>query len=123
MSVGMVQGGPRIWLRLEGAALLVAAVAAFAWLEDSWGWFLILFFAPDLSFFGYLAGPRVGAVVYNAAHALVGPWLGGALALAAGRDDLLPFAAIWAAHIGFDRMLGYGLKYPSAFRDTHLGRL
>ena len=35
----------------------------------------------------------------------------------------LPLALVWIAHIGFDRALGYGLKYPSAFADTHLGRI
>jgi hypothetical protein len=30
---------------------------------------------------------------------------------------------IWIAHIGVDRALGYGLKYPSSFKDTHLQRV
>jgi hypothetical protein len=30
---------------------------------------------------------------------------------------------IWFSHIVFDRMLGYGLKYPTFFKDTHLQRL
>ena len=72
---------------------------------------------------GYLIGPRAGAAVYNVAHttALALP-----LALAgffAGEPALLAVALIWIAHIGFDRALGYGLKYPSGFGDTHLGRI
>ncbi len=31
-------------------------------------------------------------------------------------------ALVWFAHIGFDRMVGYGLKYPTDFFDTHLRR-
>jgi hypothetical protein len=88
-------------------------------------WVLLVFLlAPDLSFAAYLAGPRVGAVVYNLAHTYAFP-----IALAAGclltGDAGLPVqvALIWAAHIGIDRALGYGLKYPTAFKDTHLNRV
>ena len=84
---------------------------------------VILFFAPDLGMLGYLAGPRPGAAVYNALH-LYG---GGLLLFAAGMAGGWPMAtaagALWMAHVGFDRMLGYGLKLPSGFRDTHLGRI
>jgi hypothetical protein len=31
--------------------------------------------------------------------------------------------AIWAAPIGFDRLLGYGLEDATGFKDTHLGRV
>jgi hypothetical protein len=119
---GAVQGMVGGWLRVEGVALLIAAVSWYAAAGHAWSTFAFFFLAPDISFAGYLAGPRVGAVVYNVAHGLVVP-----LALAAfgvaGRPDLLPVAAIWAAHIGFDRMLGYGLKYETAFGETHLGRV
>jgi len=120
---GMVDGAPRVWLRLEGALLLLLAVSAYAALDGPWLWFGILFFAPDLSFAGYLAGPRAGAQVYNAAHSLAGPWLLALAGVAGAGVWLLPAAALWAGHVGFDRMLGYGLKYPSAFVDTHLGRI
>ncbi len=118
-----IGGAPRLLLRLEGAALLAAAVAAYAWLGGSWALFAVLALAPDLAMLGYLANPRLGSALYNAAHTTLGPFALAALALAGGLDALLPVAAVWAAHIGFDRMLGYGLKYPTAFRDTHLGRL
>lgn len=117
---GAVQGPVRVWLRVEGVALLVAAVSWYAATGQAWSTFALVFLAPDVSFAGYLAGPRVGAVVYNVAHALVLPLVMAAFG-AAGRPDLLPVAAIWIAHIGFDRMLGYGLKYDTAFGDTHLG--
>ena len=117
---GAVEGAVRTWLRAEGLALLLAAASCYAVSGRPWSTFAIFFLAPDISFVGYLAGTRVGALVYNAAHALVLP-----LALlvfgAAGHADYLPAAAIWIAHIGFDRMLGYGLKYETAFGDTHLG--
>ena len=81
----------------------------------------VLFLAPDLSFLAYLAGPRIGAAGYNLAHSYVGPIVIAALALLTGRPPVA--ALIWAAHVGFDRALGYGLKYPTDFADTHLGRL
>ncbi|HEU4697905.1 MAG TPA: DUF4260 domain-containing protein [Gemmatimonadales bacterium] len=121
--VGGVTGPVRAWLRLEGLAVLVASVALYAQLDGGWGRFALLFLAPDLSFLGYAAGPRRGAAVYNAAHSYLGPLL---LALAGVTGDpgaLLPYALIWTAHIGFDRLLGYGLKYPTSFHDTHLGRI
>jgi hypothetical protein len=120
-SPGSVTGAVRVWLRLEGLAALALAVALYARGEHSWGLFAALFLAPDLTFLAYLAGPRVGAAAYNALHSYVGPLaLAGAL-LAAGRP--LAVALIWAAHVGVDRELGYGLKYPTGFGDTHLGRI
>jgi len=69
---------------------------------------------------GYLASPRVGAVVYNVGHTYLAPLTLGGLAFASGASVLLLGALIWAAHIGFDRMLGYGLKAPAGFQMTHL---
>lgn len=85
--------------------------------------FASLFLVPDLSMLGYLRGPRVGAVCYDAAHSYVGPLaLLGVGGLAAA-PTAVAIALIWIAHVGFDRALGYGLKYGTAFRDTHLGRV
>lgn len=120
---GAVEAMPRLLLRLEGAAALATAVASYAYLDGGWGRFAALCLLPDLSLLGYLAGPRVGAATYNLAHGYVGPALAAAASLALGTPALLLVALIWAAHIGFDRMLGYGLKYPTAFVDTHLGRI
>jgi hypothetical protein len=87
----------------------------------SWPVFALLFFVPDVSFAGYLAGPRVGAAIYNVAHSYVAPLLLAGTLLIVGGE--LTFLLVWSAHIGFDRALGYGLKYPSGFGDTHLGRI
>ena len=114
---------PRLLLRLEGLALFILATWAFAYTDTSWWLYAVLFFSPDLSFAGYLAGPRLGALAYNALHATLGPAVLVGLGLFLESSMLLGLAAIWAAHIGFDRMLGYGLKYSSGFNDTHLGRI
>jgi hypothetical protein len=78
---------------------------------------------PDLSFGGYLAGPRVGAWAYNSLHTTVGPIALAIVGVLADRDWCVQLALIWLAHIGLDRLLGYGLKYPTAFKDTHLQRV
>ncbi len=119
-----VVGRPvRGWLRLEGGVLLAAAVAAYAGLDGGWLRFALLFLLPDVAFLAYLAGPRVGAAGYNVLHSYALPLALVVTAEATAQAGLLPIALIWLAHIGFDRMLGYGLKYPSAFQDTHLGRI
>lgn len=115
----------RVLLRFEGFAAFAAALAFYAKAGFPWQAFALLFLAPDLSMLAYLAGPRAGAVIYNLAHtyALALPL---AVAGFIGIGDASAVTAaglIWIAHIGFDRMLGYGLKYPTGFADTHLGRL
>jgi Domain of unknown function (DUF4260) len=73
-----------------------------------------------LSLLGYAANPKIGSAVYNLVHTLSAPILLLGVALLAPLPALEPYALIWLAHIGMDRMLGYGLKYPTRFRDTHL---
>lgn len=84
---------------------------------------LLLFLAPDLSFLGYLAGPRAGALTYNAVHTEAVPLAIAAIGVIGGSAVAMQIGLIWLAHIGLDRLLGYGLKYPTAFGDTHLGRV
>jgi hypothetical protein len=71
----------------------------------------------------YLLNARIGAAVYNLLHTLTCAALLAGAGLLLGNGFLLAMAMIWAAHIGFDRMLGYGLKYSTSFKDTHLGYL
>jgi uncharacterized protein DUF4260 len=120
---GAVRGTPRLVLRGEGLALLGLATWAFTLTGHSWWLYGALFLAPDVSFAAYLAGPRVGAAVYNGVHTTLIPALLAAAGLASGNSLALALATIWAAHIGIDRALGYGLKYASDFRATHLGRI
>jgi hypothetical protein len=121
--VTAVVGLPRLLLRLEGLAFALLAVLVFDRLGESWWLFAALVLAPDLSFFGYLAGPRIGACIYNAAHSLIGPVLLAAFGVLMQNNLLTAVATIWIAHIGFDRALGYGLKYGQGFTFTHLGRI
>ena len=117
-----VSGGVRLLLRLEGLALLAGAAVLYGATGAPWWLFALLFLVPDLSMLGYLEGPRIGAAAYNAAHATLGPVALGLIGWAVV-PGVLPLALIWLAHIRFDRVLGYGLKYASGFRDTHLGQI
>lgn len=120
---GFVVGGVHAVLRLEGVTAFAAATALYAHFGFSWPLFALLFLAPDLFMLGYLVGPRTGAAVYNFGHtyaaalalALPGFFLGSPTAAACG--------LILVAHIGFDRALGFGVKYATAFGDSHLGRI
>lgn len=122
-ETGAATGGVRILLRLEGLVLLLGMTLLYAQWEGSWLVYVLLFFAPDLSFAGYLAGPRAGAIAYNAAHTYLAPIVLMTLGFAAAAPLVLSIAMIWLAHIGFDRALGYGLKYSEGFGYTHLGRI
>jgi len=118
---GSVNGAVGGILRGEGAAALLASVLAYHALGGGWLLFAVLFLAPDLSMLGYLVNPRLGAACYNVGHSYLAPALLGVIGWLAGGEMWWSLALIWSAHIGFDRLLGYGLKYPSAFGPTHLG--
>ena len=120
---GSAHGGVRLLLRAEGLVVLAASVAAYAQFGAGWGWFAGLFLLPDLSLLAYLAGPRWGALAYNAAHSCLGAIGLLAVGVLGAPPLLLAAALVWCAHIGFDRMLGYGLKYSAGFGQTHLGRI
>ena len=117
---GAVNGAPRLILRLEAAAVMACSLAAYARMGEGWLLFAVLFLVPDLSMLGYLGGRKLGAASYNAAHSYLIPVALGVAGLVLARPLLVGIALIWAAHIGFDRLLGYGLKYQTAFGHTHL---
>jgi hypothetical protein len=114
---------PGILLRIEGAALFVIVLYLYHSTGAGWGWFFLLFLWPDLFMLGYLANVRLGARFYNLAHTVAFPVLLAGVSFSLHRSGLLSFALIWLAHIEWDRALGYGLKYPTFFKDTHLQRV
>ena len=113
----------RSWLRLEGGAAFVAGLAVFLAAGGPWLLAIPLLLLPDASAIGYLRGPRLGAFTYNLFHNWaiglavlgLGLWTGNTLVILAG--------AILIAHVGMDRAVGYGLKLPTSFQETHLGRI
>jgi hypothetical protein len=111
---------PGYLLRMEEGALLVGAVVLYGLLHFSWVLFAVLFLAPDLFMLGYLANPRVGAAAYNLGHLMLVPLAVFAVGMGLGRRGLMAVGIIWFSHIALDRLLGYGLKYPGEFKDTHL---
>ena len=100
---------------------MLIALLAYSRYGLGWKTFAIYFFAPDLAFFGYLAGPRVGACAYNTTHSYIGATIVLMSGILLNMPVELAAGIIWCAHIGFDRALGYGLKYASGFGHTHLG--
>ena len=114
---------PPILLRIEEAALLILPIVAYQHLHYSWLLFTVLFLVPDLFMLGYLANVRLGAATYNLVHTLTLPFV--LLLIAYIKHSRLPaeIALIWIAHIAIDRLLGFGLKYPTFFKDTHLQRI
>jgi hypothetical protein len=108
-------------LRLEGLFTLAGVVTAYWFLGGNWWLFALLLLAPDLAFFGYLAGPKTGARIYNFVHTYTHPAIIAAIGWFGGIPLLVELGLIWAAHIGMDRAFGYGLKYPGFEGQTHLG--
>ena len=119
----MVARLPNLLLRLEGLAVGAAAIVLYFHEDFGWVLFLALILAPDLSFAGYAFGPKVGAIAYDLAHTEIFPVALGVLGVVGDSDTATKIALIWLVHIGVDRLLGYGLKYPTAFEDTHLSRV
>ena len=114
---------PSTLLHLEGGVLLAMSALLYGWLGGNWWLFALLLLAPDLSMIGYLAGKEAGATVYNAFHNYLLPAVLAAVGLFTSNLLFDQLAFIWLAHIGMDRLLGFGLKYASDFKDTHLGRV
>lgn len=111
-------------LHLEGATIALACgYLIFFHFDLSWWWLPVFLVGPDLSMIGYLFNPRVGAALYNAAHtyAIALP-----ITFAGFTTDtplLLTTGLLLTGHAGIDRAFGFGLKYPTQFKDTHFNRL
>jgi hypothetical protein len=111
-------------LRLEGIGYLTLACALYQYLSISWTQFALCFFVPDIAILVYVfANSRTGMIAYNMTHSSIGAAIAGLLGVLLREPFFVQISLIWFAHIGFDRALGYGLKYPLGFRVTHLGVL
>jgi Domain of unknown function (DUF4260) len=114
---------PRLFLRLEGVAVAAAAIVLYVDGDHPWWLFVALILVPDLSMLGYLGGVRLGAATYNLAHTFVWPAVLLTIGVLADSETTVAIGLIWAAHVGVDRATGYGLKYRTGFKDTHLQRV
>lgn len=114
---------PKVFIRAEGLAVFGLSLLLYRLHAGPWLLFVILLLAPDLSMVGYVAGPRSGALVYDLVHTYVGPIILASYGVLVHAAPVESLALIWAAHIGLDRMLGYGLKYATGFKHSHLDRI
>lgn len=120
-AAGAARGSVSVLLRAEAGAALAATLAIYHLQGGSWWLFALLFVVPDIGMLGYRLGPRAGSRAYNLAHTYLAPAALGLAGLLAAAPAVTPVALIWIAHIAFDRLVGYGLKYPQSFHATHLG--
>ncbi len=108
-------------LKLEELALFLICIFLFNQLNFAWWWFPALLLLPDIGMLGYLANPKIGAISYNLFHHRFVAGLVALYAFTYGSENWKLIAIILFAHISFDRMAGYGLKYSDSFHHTHLG--
>ncbi|MBP1930966.1 DUF4260 domain-containing protein [Ammoniphilus resinae] len=113
----------KIILKLEGLAVLILCLYFYSTYGFSWGIFLLFLLLPDLSMLGYIMNVRVGAAAYNLFHTYLVSILPLVWGIVTKSDWSIMVGLIWTAHIGMDRLLGYGLKYTTHFKDTHFQRL
>jgi Domain of unknown function (DUF4260) len=118
-----VTGKPRRFLRLDGLVLAVATVILFSNQHEHWWLYPALLLVPDLSMIGYLRNPRIGAATYNVAHSYLAPGVTIFIGWRLASPLTVAVGLIWLGHVGWDRLLGYGLKYDDGFDCTHLGRI
>ncbi len=111
---------PNILLHLEGLSVLAAAIVAYAHQGGSIWLFLALLFVPDIAMLAYKINVRIGSIAYNALHFYALPIVLAGTALATNTPAVLLVALVWFAHIGMDRLMGFGLKYSTEFKDTHM---
>ena len=111
------------WQRLEGAVALILATMVFSTISGNWLIFILLLFVPDITIAGYLINKKVGAIIYNLGHSLVLPLLLLGFGYLYEQELVSAIALVWMAHIGMDRMLGFGLKDSKGFQYTHLGKI
>ena len=99
------------------------SIYLFNQLDFAWWWYLALILTPDIGMLGYLINTRVGATTYNLFHhkgvAVILLVLGWYLQF----EALSLTGIILFGHASLDRIMGYGLKYPDSFKNTHLGQL
>ena len=114
---------PNVMLRMEGTAVLLASMIAYGYLGYNWWVFALLLMWSDLSFIAYALDKRFGSVVYNIVHSYPLPLLLVGASFFFSWPVGLQFALIWLAHIGMDRLFGYGLKYPGEFKTTHMSNI
>jgi predicted membrane protein len=114
---------PMVLLKIEGFAIFLLALVMYWQQFFGWTFFWSMVLLPDLALLGYFVNTKVGATAYNMTHSKLFPSVLAVVAVLMGNALFSALALIWFVHIGVDRMLGYGLKYPEGFKVTHLGTI
>ncbi len=114
---------PRIFLHIEGVALLAASIVMYTNLGFGWGTFALLLFAPDLPLALYFVNKDLASVTYNLVHTIIFPILLALFSYFNGSSLGLQLSLIWLAHIGMDHAFGYGFKYLGQMKETHFSRI
>jgi hypothetical protein len=110
-------------IKLEELGLFLFSIYLFTLLLFPWWVYPLFFFAPDLSMFGYIGGPRLGAITYNFIHhkaIALGLYVAGVF-LHVPVISLI--GVLFLGHSSLDRVLGYGLKFGDSFNHTHIGSI
>jgi len=123
MNSPFIVGKPKKWLQLDGLVLFISTIILFASTHHHWWIYPVLLFVPDIFMVGYLKDSKLGAFLYNVGHSYLAPTLLTFFGWNQKNSLLIAIGVIWLGHIGWDRFFGYGLKYDSRFKDTHLGNL
>lgn len=110
-------------MRLEGALGFLFCTMIYFLLGFNIYVFLACLLLPDIFLLGYIVNNKVGAFLYNLGHVFIFPLILFLLAVITTKQAFLVIALIWASHIFFDIMIGYGLKYNEGFKITHLQKL
>lgn len=113
----------KLLLKAEGLLVLILTVGYYSLHDYNWWLLAILFFVPDLAMVGYLLNNKIGSLLYNCFHTYAVTLLFVFAGVLMNHEFILSVGLIWTAHIGMDRVMGYGLKYSTAFKDTHLQRV
>ncbi|MBF4466772.1 DUF4260 domain-containing protein [Flavobacterium sp. LC2016-12] len=110
-------------IKLEELGLFILGIYLFSLLNYEWWWFLALILVPDFSMLGYVFDTKIGAFLYNIFHHrgiavllyIIGCYF---------KIEILQLTGIILfSHSSMDRFFGYGLKYESGFKYTHLGEI
>jgi len=114
---------PRVFLHLEGVAVLISALILYANQQFNWWVFTLFLLTPDLPMLLYPLNPRLGSIAYNLVHTIIFPLTLAIFSVFNDSNLGLQIALIWIAHIGMDRAFGYGFKYAGEFKQTHFSRI
>jgi len=120
---GYVNAKPRWWLHFDVAVLFMGSLLTFRLTHQHWWLYVVLLFVPDIFMLGYLRNTTVGAFFYNVGHSYLAPSLVVLYGWHFHHAAILAVGIIWLGHVGWDRFFGYGLKYDTNFKHTHLGSL